>query len=261
MLIKKVTAVVFSPTGGTKRYGAEIAKRLSASYKIIDLTGPEQRRQEYSFGQEDLVIFGAPVYYGRLPQVEGDIFRCCRGNNTAAVFNITYGNGQYGDALLEEKDLLENQGFMGIAAGAWIAPHSFSERIAANRPDSADLEALDAFAAVIKKRLQGAAPNPNSLAVPGNRPYRDIKPLAFYPQGDDNCVDCRTCVKVCPTGAIDHEEPIKTEASKCILCLACVKECPWDSRSVQDGAFVGVCQNLEANLLVTAKTPEIFIAP
>lgn len=256
MLIKRVTAVVFSPTGGTKRYGAEIAKRLSATYKIIDLTTPEQRQQEYSFDREDLVIFGAPVYYGRLPQVEGDIFSCCRGNGTPAVFNITYGNGQYGDALLEEKNALEDRGFTGIAAGAWIAPHTFSDKIAANRPDRADMAALDDFAAAIKKTLEGVIPK--ALSVPGNRPYRDIVPLSFYPLGNDSCVDCRTCVKVCPTGAIDHTEPIKTDAAKCILCLACVKECPWDSRSVDDPGFAGVCQKLEANLLVTAKTPETF---
>ena len=48
-----------------------------------------------------------------------------------------------------KKEICEANGFIGIAAGAWLAPHTFSDRIAAGRPDDSDLRAVDEFAAGI----------------------------------------------------------------------------------------------------------------
>ena len=104
------------------------------------LTAREERARDHVFGPEDLVILGAPVYAGRLPQLEGGIFERLRGDGTPAVFNVSYGNRAFEDALLEEQDICQAHGFHGIAAGAWIAPHTFSGRIGAGRPDGADLE-------------------------------------------------------------------------------------------------------------------------
>ncbi len=257
MIINRVIGVCFSPTGGTKKYVAAIAQRLGAAYQLIDLTPPHNRGKEYAFTETDLVIFGAPVYYGRLPQVEGGIFTGLQGRNTPAVFNVTYGNGQYGDALLEEKELLEAQGFVGLAAGAWIAPHSFSEKIAANRPDNGDLEAIADFAKNLLALLNGGLPR-GSLDLPGNYPYKTYNALSFYPLGNDKCVDCRTCVKVCPTGAIADSDPTRTDSGKCILCLACVKECPWEAREIADPAFADVCRQLESKLLVAPQKAATF---
>lgn len=60
---------------------------------------------------------------------------------------MSYGNRAFEDALLEEQDICQAHGFHGIAAGAWIAPHTFSGRIGAGRPDGADLEKVREFAA------------------------------------------------------------------------------------------------------------------
>lgn len=258
MLINKVTAVVFSPTGSTKRYVSAIAAKLSSSYRVIDLTLTENREKQYTFGSDELVLFGAPVYYGRLPLLSHGLFSSLRGNNTPAVFNVVYGNREYEDALLEEQDILESQGFVGIAAGAWIGPHSFSDKIAADRPDQSDESVIEVFAANISSLLAGDSLRSGSLKVPGNRPYRDITPLPLYPTGNDSCVDCRTCVGICPTGAIDDVDPTKTDSGKCLVCMACVKECPWEARDIWEPAFKDIKAQLESKLLVVRKEPEVF---
>ena len=48
------------------------------------------------------------------------------------------------------QDLCEGNGFKGIAAAGWIAPHTFSDKIAAGRPDEKDLKLVDEFAAQVK---------------------------------------------------------------------------------------------------------------
>ena len=63
----KVTAVYFSPTGNTKKSVEAMAAALSDKYEVLDLTAYENRAVEREFGADEFVIFGMPVYAGRIP--------------------------------------------------------------------------------------------------------------------------------------------------------------------------------------------------
>ena len=63
----KVTAVYFSPTGNTKKSVEAMAGALDPNFTVIDVTAPEQASVEREFSSEELVIFGMPVYMGRIP--------------------------------------------------------------------------------------------------------------------------------------------------------------------------------------------------
>ena len=173
----------FSPTGGTRAYVTALAGLLSCEAEEIDLTAREERARDHVFGPEDLVILGAPVYAGRLPQLEGGIFERLRGDGTPAVFNVSYGNRAFEDALLEEQDICQAHGFHGIAAGAWIAPHTFSGRIGSGRPDGTDLEKVREFAAGVRALLERPDWRSCRLTVPGDRPYRPARRGEGYPAG------------------------------------------------------------------------------
>lgn len=256
--INKVTAVFFSPTHGSERYAKAIAKEISAEFEVLDLTRPDARRRRYEFKSDELVIFGAPVYAGRLPSVEGGIFDNVFGNDTPAVFTVSYGNRAYEDALLEEKNICEANGFKGIAAGAWIAPHTYSDKIAAGRPDSDDLKKVSEFAGKIKEIVLNKNLSEIGLEVPGDYPYREAKQAPFNPRGNKKCISCGKCAEVCPVSAIDPKTPTLTDAEKCIACMACAKNCPVGAR----GAFAPVYKTaslaLESALLKTRKEPELF---
>ena len=254
----RVTVALFSPTGGTRKYCTEIAKRLDADYEILDLTRPEIREKEYHFKADDFVIFGSPVYAGRLPEIPGGIFEKVKGDQTPAAFLVSYGNREYEDALLEEKEICEANGFIGVAAGAWIAPHTFSDRIAAGRPDEKDMEKVEEFAASLKKVLEGELPAKGALPVPGNHPYRDTKSMPFHPKGNKKCIDCKKCVSVCPVAAVSLEDPKKTDTEKCIDCLACVKNCPVGSRGISGPIFKLAVSKLESKLVERRKEPEMI---
>lgn len=60
----------------------------------------------------------------------------------------------------------------------------------------------------------------------------------------NQCIACDACREICPTNAIQIEEPIYTiTQSKCILCVgysespSCIKVCPVDAiiDTTQDG--------------------------
>lgn len=258
MEVENVYAVYFSPTKGTKTYVTRIAEKLSEDFKEIDLTVPGNRKKIYEFGENDLVVVGGPVYAGRLPGVDGGIFQCLRGNQTPAVLNVSYGNREIDDALLELKNILESNGFVSIGAGEWIAPHTFSEKIGAGRPDREDYEKADEFAAILTDTLEKESWKTSKLEVPGHFPYCEEKRIPFYPTADENCTNCKKCVEVCPVEAVSVKAPAQTDTGKCIACLACVKACPVGSRQVRVPAFGPSKMQLEERLTVVEKKPVIY---
>lgn len=139
MEIRTVTACYFSPTDTTKKTVEAIARGIRPVIQILDLTPPAARENPYHFGPEDLLVIGAPVYGGRIPLVEEEAIRHIHGSCTPVVLAAVYGNRAYEDALLELRDLLSCQGFIPVAAGAFIGEHSFGNTIAAGRPDAEDL--------------------------------------------------------------------------------------------------------------------------
>ena len=106
MDIKKVTGVYFSPAGSTKTVVEttvdELARLFKAECRYISLNTPSDRAQEYQFAPDELVVFGCPVYAGRLPnKISPDFARCLHGEGTPAVALVTYGGRAYDNALAE----------------------------------------------------------------------------------------------------------------------------------------------------------------
>ena len=136
MTPKTVWAVYFSGTGTTERtvrsVAGELARMLSVPCRSFDFTRPQARQKELSFCERDLVVFGTPVYAGRVPNVLLPYLReKVRGGGALAVPVVLFGNRNYDDALIELRDLLQADGFGCIAAGAFVGEHSFSRTLGA----------------------------------------------------------------------------------------------------------------------------------
>lgn len=250
-----IKIVYFSPTGGTKKYCTDLAKRLGNITAEFDLTKPENRKQPISFMDSDFVIIGAPVYGGRLPALEQGLFDNIVASGTPAVLLVTYGNREYEDALLELKTVCEKKGFKTIAAGAFIAPHMLCAGVATDRPNEEDFAALDSFA----KGIIGNMGQKKEIKVKGNIPFKVYEKFPFSPCADDKCNNCDICVSVCPTGAIVAEDPKSTDKTKCILCFACVRDCPQKARGVKSRLFKVALYLLTKKLARNHKKPEVFL--
>lgn len=254
----KTTAVYFSPTRGSAKYAIEIAKAISEDFEEIDLTRPENRSREYRFSADDLVVFGAPVYGGKLPLFDQPLFGNILGDNTPAIFTVTYGNREIDDALLEMQEFCENKGFRGIAAAALLAEHTYSDKLAGGRPDKDDLRQAREFASKAVALLNSHIDS-SKLHVPGNKPYRESRHMPMLTTTTDKCIGCGSCSRVCPVGAICAEDFAKVDETKCIGCLACLKGCPANARKVAGPDLDIVRNKLEPALAGIHKENKFFL--
>ncbi len=96
MKIKKAYAVYFSPTGSSKKgvlsMARELASQMGAVVHEVNLTIPNKIAFSQEFGAEDVVVFGAPVYNGRLYIGSVERFARLKGAQTPCIVSVTYGN-------------------------------------------------------------------------------------------------------------------------------------------------------------------------
>ena len=251
MNIEKWIIAHFSPTGGTKKVADAIAAGLGTPVVEMDLTKADSA---VNMGENDALMAVLPVFAGRVPPISLERLSALKGSGQKAVAVVVYGNREFDDALLETKDALEANGFRVIAAAAFIAEHSMARSIAANRPDAEDEALCRQFAADVMAKADDAA----TVKVPGNAPYKELKPSAFHPAASESCIKCGACAEQCPVGAIPVDAPSETRNDLCINCMRCAAVCPVSSRALPDAFQTMITQMLNQNA-AGYKKPSIFL--
>jgi len=271
----KINAMYFSATGTTQKIVTRITNKISDSMyerkivNTIDFTLPGVRKEAFTFNEDDLVVFGVPVYAGRVPNLLKEFVSSVVGNGALAVGVVVYGNRNYDDAAIELKNILEANGFNFIAGAAFIGEHSFSKILGQNRPDEKDMAIVDAFADQVYNKLIGPDCT-KPVFVPGNQPLgnyyqpksangdpidiRKVKPKTII----ELCTDCKICAQVCPMGSIDEEDVTKTPGI-CIKCGACTKKCPTEAKYFDDPGFLEHKEDIEIKF-ASRREPELFLS-
>ena len=258
--------ICFSPTRTTARIVAAIAHgtQLPAA-EPLDLTPPEARTRRIRGGAGRAGDHRRACVWRPDSARSGGRLRRLRAHETPAGIVVVYGNRAYEDALLELRDLVIEQGFIPIAAAAFIGEHSYSTEvtpIAHGRPDVLDLAQAQEFGALIRDRL--AAPGvwrrTSPLPVPGAYPHREwIPPTDVAPVTNEAlCLRCGDCAHACPTAAIAIGEVVLTNPAACILCTACVKTCPTGARTWDHPRISRSREWLSASCR-ERKNPELYV--
>lgn len=249
----KITSIIFSPTGGTRRVMDAVLGSIKADRAEINLMSRDIENKEISVDSDSLVFIGMPSYAGRAPQTAMKRLSAIRGNNAKCVLIVTYGNREYEDTLVEMYDGAVQCGFIPIAAVSGIAEHSIDREMAKGRPDGGDEGVLMAFG----ERIAEKADSLNRLKeIPGNRPYKALAPGSNCPQADETCVNCGRCKAYCPVEAIDDDMTGNPE--RCISCMGCISVCTAGARRLDDATVERIHEFLLANCKVR-KEPELFI--
>lgn len=254
--MKDIHLIYFSPALSTRKIMRSIGKVISKSIKEYDIT--QGLTQPLTFNADDLVIFGIPVYSGRVPALATQYLQKIKGLSTPTVLVAVYGNREYEDALLELKNITLHNGFTPIAAGAFIARHSIFPNVAINRPDEQDNQKIADFSQRCIMAYQSHKDMSKELQVKGNYPYREPSKIPLVPKGDSKCDNCGTCVKMCPVNAIQVNNPKKTDKNLCISCARCITVCPQNSRKFRGLIYKIARSKFESNYIAIRKEPEFF---
>lgn len=274
MKISGVKAVYYSATGNTERVVTTIAQKIAGKLGVpmetYDYTLPGSRTEVKTYLPSELVIFGTPVYAGRvpnkmLPVVQNNF----KGNGALAVPVVTFGNRNFDNGLIELRGELENNGFHTIAGAGFAVSHVFSDKIAPGRPDEKDKAAMAQFAEKVAEKVEKMDTIPEPIVVRGDDPVgpyytplgTDGKPAVFLKAKPktkaEACDNCGICVDACPVGSINRENPQEVPGI-CIKCQACVKKCPTNAKYFDDPAFLSHIAMLEQNYTRRAEA-EIFV--
>ena len=209
------------------------------------------------------MILAAPVYFGRVAATAAQVFSRLKAKNTLAVLLAVYGNRHYDDALVELEDISILRGFVPVAAGAFVAVHSFDSPdypMAVGRPDAEDIAKARTFGAIISAKIRTATGTDaiEKVFVPGNRPYKQYGTYLKAPVSTAACKKCHHCIRVCPQGSIRIDEQAETEDSACITCHACVKACPFNARHFMTESMDETYQRI-SSLVTIRREPEFWI--
>ena len=276
MNIQSLTSLYFSSTGTTKKIIETIAHEIKAEQvEMVDFTKRAQRTAHALSFHDEVVILGAPVYYGRIPGEVVAYVASMTAEQTPVVLVVVYGNRAYDDALIEFYNLAVARGFFPIAGGAFIGEHSYSSTlfpIAHDRPDDRDLQQAREFGAKIRKKLShpDGVQKMTPVSVPGHVPYcepenlHNIKKMrrlfSLTPKTNKRrCTECGRCADVCPTEAIRRDNVRKTDKSRCLICFACVKSCPTGARQMNYLFFTQAIKNLHKSCQ-ERKEPEWYLS-
>jgi len=271
---KKVTGVYFSPMGNTKVIVMGLASRVSSLINAkggcfsINFTPPAIRQKPLAFSTEDIVVFGVPVYAGRVPNVLLKYLNSVQGNGATAIAIVAYGHRAYDDALIELSDILVEQEFKVIGGGAFLVEHSLSRVLAQNRPDASDMAVIDGFANRLAEKLTEKIAT-GAVDIKGNRPYRSyyapvnrdgslVRIKTFKPITNSSCINCKLCAQICPMEAIDLENVARIPGI-CIKCGACIKKCPVGAKYFDNEVFMAHIREIEEANTIPRKEPEYFV--
>ena len=273
-MFDRISTLYFSGTGTTKKVVLSLMKSLAVKIekpvvcKNVDFSLPDARKQALFFTERDLVIVGIPVYAGRVPNVLLKYLNSVKGNGAQAIAVVLYGNRNFDDSLIELTDILLNNRFKVIAAGAFIGEHSFSKILAQGRPDKNDMKKVVDFAQDIYDKLNKNTYS-STLLVRGQRPYRkyyqpkDRFGNIFDFQGitphtkKDICIDCKHCVEICSMGSISSVDTSLMNGI-CIKCCACIKGCPVEAKSFDNENYKKHQYELE-EIYYERQEPETFL--
>lgn len=255
----KIYSIYFSPTHNTEKVIKVITNKIKSKLikdeEYINLTFQESREEQRILDEDDILVYGFPVYAGRMPILLEEELNNLQGNDTLAVIIATYGNREYDDSLLEAYNILSERGFKVIAVGAFVGEHSYTKKVASGRPDNKDLEETMTFGEKISNKiLEGKI---GDIHIKGNIPYKERKPMLFKPKTKDTCTNCGLCIEVCPMEVINKDNPNKVE-NGCILCCACIRTCPSNAKYIDADPINNIIDMLERKCL-KRKDIEFFI--
>ncbi|MEN6360609.1 MAG: EFR1 family ferrodoxin [Smithella sp.] len=242
---KRALVLCYSQSGFSARYGKLIACLLKDQGLTADLADM-RRFDPKRLTDYDLILVGSPVFYYDIPENVVDWLSSApklTGIPVAAFVSFGGPEGNQHNALCHALHLLAEkeavpvgmEAFRSIAAYPTPDWDSANQKAGEHLPDEATYNRVREFARQILERVRQG----QSLAYSSELTTRELvrmlplvwlnkKAISKHTVDAAKCIGCRTCVKMCPVGAI-HPEKQFVDRDKCIACFGCLNNCPADA--------------------------------
>jgi ferredoxin/flavodoxin len=264
----KVSIVVFSPSGNTRKVGSMLEDHLlirGADVQLVDATGNRALFRERdcpgfiaeNVKPHDVLCIGGPVYAHHMHYTVLDLIKALpppgNGWGRYAVPFVTYGTVSSGIALEEAAKTLRKTGRSTVFAMKMDAYHCYGKIF----PTDVNLgmpgdEAIpfieDLSARIMGLEGQQGAERPDVTRELRYLSFADrVKAKVLIREGlfqrhiypalrfdTDKCVQCGKCAEACPVLRLEIAETgpfIPKGAPQCIHCGSCIAACPSDAIS------------------------------
>lgn len=237
-------SLYFSPTGNVRSITEAITRGTKLhKLKPVNLTMQKKRESWSGKVDGDILLIGVPTHAGSYPSLLLPYLKKLEGKGRWAVPVAVSGNAQMRTCLPDLAGVLKQQGFQILAAANFVGKHSFSTEeipLGVGRPDGRDLRMARKFGRDIVEKMR-LGPDDISIVRGGNLYLRTYQASPVDAQGStfpatlrsafkvveldrSKCTGCLSCVKSCPTNAIDGESLLISDEA-CIRCFACTWAC------------------------------------
>jgi ferredoxin/flavodoxin len=271
---KKVLLLWYSQTGNTRRYARLIGCILKSKNIAVD----EREFQETDkkiLPDHDLIIIGTPVFYYDTPSNVSDWLETIpsiKGTPVAAFVSFGGPEGNQHNASCHLLKLLADKGGVSVGRDAFRNIPTYptpkwnnSQQISGQHlPNAATFDQVRRFAADILERIS----HNETISVRYEIALREglrALPLVWLNKKVINkhsvdaqkCIGCGTCVRKCPTKAINPFKQI-VDRDRCLACFGCLNNCPADAvvMEYRGERLYGFPEYLKRNKITIMEPPE-----
>lgn len=242
----KCLIVFFSQTNSTRKIAESIGQTIAAYGWDVDLKNIKYDKVD-NVKEYDLLGFGTPVYYYRLPFLVKDYLESLPDLNNKAVFSfISYGS-YFFDVPTEIKNILKDKNTVNIgffaARGAdkYLGYLKQGVLFSEGHPNKKELTQAKKFAQSLMESFQAKSSSENIY----NYRRRNEKGVIYNCESlltnrwlinniysrlfssSDNCLGCGKCVEECPQDNIILDSRKRPKwGNSCELCFICEMVCP-----------------------------------
>ena len=271
---KKVLLLWYSQTGNTRRYARLIGCILKSKNIAVD----EREFQETDkkiLPDHDLIIIGTPVFYYDTPSNVSDWLETIpsiKGTPVAAFVSFGGPEGNQHNASCHLLKLLADKGGVPVGRDAFRNIPTYptpkwnnSQQLSGQHlPNAATFDQVRRFAADMLERISHNETIPVSYEIALREGLRALplvwlnkKVINKHSVDAQNCIGCGTCVRKCPTKAINPFKQI-VDRDRCLACFGCLNNCPADAvvMEYRGQRLYGFPEYLKRNKITIMEPPE-----
>ena len=248
---KKALILWYSQTGHTHRYARLISCILKGKNIEVDVR-EIQEADKNILPDYDFIIVGTPVFYYDTPSNISDWLEkipSIKGTPVAAFVSFGGPEGNQHNASCHILKLLAKKGGVPVGRDAFRNIPSYptpkwdsaNQKSGQHLPNAATYDQVRIFTKNTLERISRGETISIGYEFALREPLRAL-PLVWlnkrlinkHTVDASKCIGCGTCVRKCPTKAIDPFKQI-VDRDKCLACFGCLNNCPVDAVVMEYG--------------------------